>query len=248
MIHKYKLEPQKILSLYDIFGDFRNNQMIERWIANKLERVPEGKVLLDAGAGECRYEPYCQHLKYIAQDFGKYHADVKWGGLHPDKWDASKVNITCDIIDMPLDNESVDVILCSEVFEHLKNPVLAIKEFSRVLKSGGELILTAPFCSLTHMAPYYFCNGFSKYWYEENLDDFGFTIKEIVPNGNFFKYLCQELLRIDKMANRYCQYKLSEDDNSVVMGSIQLLSRLAERDIGSDEILCFGYMVHAQKR
>lgn len=148
---------------------------------------------------------------------------------------------------LPLDNESVDVVLCSEVFEHLKNPVLAIKEFSRVLKSGGELILTAPFCSLTHMAPYYFCNGFSKYWYEENLDDFGFNIKEIVANGSFFKYMCQEMLRINKMADRYCRYTLSEDENSIVMGSIQLLSRLAERDIGSSEMLCFGYMVHAVK-
>ena len=90
---------------------------------------------------------------------------------------------------MPLENESIDVILCTEVFEHLKNPILALKEFSRVMKKDGVLILTALFCCLTHMAPYFYYNGFSEYWYKEHLRDYGFTIVEFVRNGNFFKYL-----------------------------------------------------------
>ncbi len=47
------------------------------------------------------------------------------------------MDIICDIIDMPLEDGSVDAILCSEVLEHLKNPILAIKEFGRILKRRG---------------------------------------------------------------------------------------------------------------
>jgi len=37
-----------------------------------------------------------------------------------------------------------DVVLCSEVLEHLLKPYKALKEFKRVLKNGGILILTTP--------------------------------------------------------------------------------------------------------
>ena len=44
--------------------------------------------------------------------------------------------------------ESFDVILCTEVFEHLKNPVLALKEFNRILKHSGSLSLQRLFAAL----------------------------------------------------------------------------------------------------
>jgi 2-polyprenyl-3-methyl-5-hydroxy-6-metoxy-1,4-benzoquinol methylase len=43
--------------------------------------------------------------------------------------------------------------MCVEVFEHLPEPIKAVEEFARLFKPGGYLILTAPFCSLTHFAP-----------------------------------------------------------------------------------------------
>ena len=192
-------------------------------------------------------------MKYIAQDLGEYSSKTAEGGLHNnieswDKWDVSRLNIVCDIIDMPLENESVDVVLCSEVFEHLKNPILAIKEFDRILKPDGKLILTAPVCCLSHMAPYFYYNGFSEYWYREHLKDFGFEIEEFVSNGNFFKYLCQELFRVDSMAKQYCGTNLSEDEIRIVTESIKILSKLSTIDRGSNETLCFGNMLTAVKK
>ena len=81
------------------------------------------------------------------------------------------------------------MILCSEVIEHLKNPVLAIKDFSRILKKDGIIILTAPFYSRTHMAPFYYSNGFSKYWYLDNHKKAGFEIISIQNNGNYY-HIC----------------------------------------------------------
>lgn len=65
-----------IISLYDIFGDFRNYEVRDKWVINKLNKISKGKILLDAGAGEQKYKPYCAHLKYIAQDFGQYVPDA----------------------------------------------------------------------------------------------------------------------------------------------------------------------------
>ena len=242
------IKKEKIKSLYDILGDFKNWEIKKEWIIGKLNLIPEGKTILDAGAGEQQYKPYCRHLKYISQDFGEYDSNSGEGGLPSPKWDTSECDIICDIIDIPLENESVDIVLCSEVFEHLKNPILALKEFSRLLKKGGSLLLTAPFCCLTHMAPYFYYNGFSEYWYKEYLGEYGFEIKEITRNGNFFKYLCQELFRVASMTEQYCDKRLTTEEMRTIMKSIKILSKISNFDKGSAETLCFGYMIEAIKR
>lgn len=238
---------EKIISLSDVFGDFRNALIRDEWIINKLGEISEGKLLLDAGAGEQRYRTYCSHLKYIAQDFGKYVPNEMLAGLQRDSWNYSGIDITCDIIDIPLEDEAVDVILCTEVFEHLKNPLLAIKEFSRILKRNGTLILTAPFCCLTHMAPYFYYNGFSEYWYKAHLSEYGFEIKEFVSNGNYFKYICQELFRVANMAQRYCKVELNLEEVKTISDCMEIIMRLSEKDNGSNEVLRFGSMLVAEK-
>ena len=49
---------------------------------------------------------------------------------------------------LPFENECFDTIVCSEVIEHLENPEDALKEFNRVLRPKGKLILTTPNISL----------------------------------------------------------------------------------------------------
>lgn len=238
----------KIVSVYEIFGDFRNEDVRNQWVIDQLRKIPEGKILLDAGAGEQKYRPFCSHLKYIAQDFGKFVPNEIPVGLSQDiPWDYTGINITCDIIDMPLEDGAVDTILCTEVFEHLKNPILALKEFSRILKPGGTLILTAPVCCLTHMAPYFYYNGFSEYWYTEHLKDNGFEIRDFVSNGNYFKYMSQELFRVANMAKRYCETELNPEEINIICDSMEIMMRLSEKDRGSDETLCFGKMLVAVK-
>ncbi len=175
------------------------------WIERQLKYLPEGIRILDAGAGELRWKDSCKHLKYVSQDFCEYkgNCDGNQVGMRDEKWDTSKIDIVSDIIDIPVESESFDAVLCSEVLEHIPYPEKAIRELARILKSGGEMILTAPFCSLTHFAPYYYCNGFSEYWYEFHLKENGLQIEEIKANGNYLSYMIQELGRLDYVFNRY---------------------------------------------
>lgn len=49
-----------------------------------------------------------------------------------------------DIMDSKLPDSSFDLILCSEVIEHLAKPTAAIREIRRLLRPSGILILSTP--------------------------------------------------------------------------------------------------------
>ena len=49
-----------------------------------------------------------------------------------------------DITNLPLADASVDIIISSEVIEHLPDPMPALKEMARVLKPGGYAMVTTP--------------------------------------------------------------------------------------------------------
>lgn len=75
-----------------------------------------------------------------ALDFGRKLADLL-GYSHVEfkKGDAENLEF---------EDASFDIIVCSEVLEHLLNPEEAISEFYRVLKANGILLLTTP-CATT---------------------------------------------------------------------------------------------------
>jgi ubiquinone/menaquinone biosynthesis C-methylase UbiE len=218
------------------------------WIKQTLKKIPNGWRILDAGAGELRFKQFCQHLDYVSQDFGKYDGSGDQKGLQTGNWDQTRLDIVCDIAQIPEADRSFDAIMCIEVFEHLPNPVLAIQEFSRLLKPGGTLIITAPFCSLTHFAPYHFATGFSRYFYEHHLAANGFSIEEITMNGNYFEYLAQELRRIPQVADLYSTPQISPIHKAGIKLVLHLLQGLSGKDRGSSELLAYGLHVKARKK
>ncbi len=218
------------------------------WISKQLQKLPAGSMLLDAGAGEQQYKKFCRHLEYVAQDFAEYDPKELAVGLQVPQFDYGKLDIVSDITAIPREDQSFDALLCAEVLEHIPNPVLALQEFARLLKPQGNLILTAPFCSMTHFAPYHFCTGFSKYFYEHHLEANGFTILECTPNGNYFSYLAQELYRLSTIANEYASSSLSAITKLAIRSLIKTLQSLSKRDTGSAELLNFGYHILAKKK
>lgn len=224
-----------------------NESSRECWLKDTLLSIPQNSRILDAGAGTQRYREYCKHLKYVSQDFGEYDGEGDGSALQTGAFDYGKLDIVSDIASIPEPNWSFDAIMCIEVLEHLPDPIQAIKEFSRLLKPNGHLIITAPFCSLTHFAPYHFSTGFNKYWYEKHLAKFDFEAIEIIPNGNFFEYVAQEVNRISSISSRYSRTKPNWIELWCICILQRMLLRCSKRDSGSAELLCFGYHVHARK-
>lgn len=224
-----------------------NQKNREQWIERTLKKIPAGSLILDAGAGEQQYRKYCSHLQYVSQDFGKYEGLGDRRGLQTGTWNQSTINIISDIVEIPRPNQSFDAIMCIEVFEHIPEPIKAINEFERLLKPGGHLIITAPFCSLTHFAPFHFSSGYNRYFYEKFLPINNFKILELQENGNYFEYIAQEIRRIPDIAERY-SYKNPSFLESISMKVIlNMLGRFSSNDQGSNEILHFGYQIYAIK-
>ncbi|MEM9830571.1 MAG: methyltransferase domain-containing protein [Bacteroidota bacterium] len=224
-----------------------NEATRHQWMKETLKKIPAGARILDAGAGELRFKKYCTHLEYVSQDFGQYDGQGDQAGLQTKTWDNSKLDIVSDIIDIPVESESFDAIMCNEVLEHVPNPVAAIRELHRILKKEGYLILTAPFCSLTHFAPYHFSTGFSRYYYETHLEALGYDILDLHTNGNYFEYLAQELRRLPSVGDQYTQQKPDSSQKLALKAILSYLEQASQADQGSDELLCFGYQVFAQK-
>jgi len=225
-----------------------NDQVRAGWVEKQLAALPEGWRILDAGAGEQRFRPACSHLEYVSQDFGEYVPEEQDDGLQMASWDYGKLDHQCHISDIPDADQYFDAVLCSEVFEHLPNPLPAIKEFSRLVRPGGKLLISAPFLSLTHFAPYHFATGFNRFYYETHLPEAGFQIDEISCNGNFFELVAQELRRIPQVADRYTDQEISQDEHQSIHNALATLERLSKNDSGSEELACFGLHVIATKK
>lgn len=147
----------------------------DQWLKAEAAKLPAGSRVLDAGAGASKYRPYFSHCRYESQDFCQYEgALVKY--IQP-------IDHVCDITRIPLPDATLDAIVCTEVFEHVVDPMAVLAEFSRLLKPGGKLFLTAPLGSSLHMEPYHYYGGFTHYWYRYWLPRHGFVVDEIAPQG-----------------------------------------------------------------
>lgn len=244
-----RFNPPKPLnrSLIDAVGS-ANESNRHTWIKKELSSLPPGSILLDAGAGEQPYKKYCTHLQYVSQDFAQYNPDELKQGLQMGQWDYGTLDIVSDIASIPRPDASFDAVLCSEVIEHIVNPIEAIKEFSRLLKPGGQLILTAPFCSMTHFAPYHFYSGYNRFFYETVLPEHGFEIVELTENGNYFEYIAQELKRLELIGINYAATNQPDEVKQALDVLLDYTQQCSAKDQGSSELLFFGMHVRAIKK
>lgn len=171
---------------------------IEKFVSSELSKIPEWQNIIDIWAGEQQFKKYCKHLKYTSQDIAEY--DGKWNGkwLQTWTWDFTGIDIICDARNIPVEDNSFDNILCTEILEHATNPIEILKEMIRILKPGGKIILTAPFYSWTHFAPYHFHTGFNEYWYKHFANEFWAEIIYINKAWNYYDIIALEVLRGQK--------------------------------------------------
>ncbi len=236
---------KSLLKFFDLIGKDADDVRVN-WVVGQINNIPSGQRILDAGAGELRFKQYCGHLEYVAQDFGEYDGNGDGAGLQTGAWDNTRLDIVSDIVKIPVEDNSFDVVLCTEVLEHIPDAVSAIREFSRILKPGGILLITAPFNSLTHFAPYHFC-GYNSYWYKHHLPLMGLEIGALEPNGSWFEFVAQELRRSRLVGRFYSSGILGFITRVATIPLLILLTVQARLDRGSSELLCFGFMVRAKK-
>lgn len=100
--------------------------------------------LLDVGAGSRPYFPV-----YSSYFSSAYSVDVPHS-----PHDATSVDVTASILQLPFRDESFDCVLLTEVLEHIPEPIKALEECRRVLKTDGKIFLTTPFFIPLHEIPH----------------------------------------------------------------------------------------------
>lgn len=100
-------------------------------------------VLLDIGCGAKPYEKFFEPFvdEYLGLEYSPESG-----------YRENRADFCGDAAFLPLADESVDTVLCTEVMEHIPNPEKTIAEFARVLRTGGVVIATAPFVYPVHDA------------------------------------------------------------------------------------------------
>jgi SAM-dependent methyltransferase len=158
-----------------------NRMRRDRWLVKHANNLVKGTKVLDIGAGGCPHREKFDHCDYFTQDF----AQLSDSQIQSQEG-YGEIDFVSDILDIPVPDSSYDVILCTEVIEHIPEPTLAIREFSRILKPGGTLLITAPLQSGLHQEPYHYYGGYTKYWYQKFLTENNFAELNIEPNGSLY--------------------------------------------------------------
>jgi len=219
-----------------------NEYKRSEWIKKRLEEIPHGQKILDAGCGSQQYRVYCNHLKYFAQDFGNFTIDEKKSlTAFVADYKYGKLNYTGNIWEIDEKDSFFDIILCSEVFEHIPWPDRTVMEFSRLLVKGGILLLTVPSNCLRHMDPYFYFSGFSDRYIDFILKQYGFENIQIKPVGSYHEWLMVESFRSIKNGGFFAWMCLFP---AFIYHYIKQI-RVDESDINT---LCMGYHVIAQKK
>jgi SAM-dependent methyltransferase len=104
-----------------------------------LVTAKPGQVAVDVGCGEAhqRFRDGLTRLGYVP-------VGVDIAGSAPDA--------LADAHRLPFVDASVDVIMTSAVFEHLKHPHLAMSELARVLRPGGQILGSVAFGEPFHIS------------------------------------------------------------------------------------------------
>lgn len=114
------------------------NRILLNFSKQQLRSLSINTSVLDVGVGSAPY----WHLR----------SDLKWIGLDVVAGPNVEFVLNKDST-WPIESNSIDHILCTQVLEHVENPEFMVSEIRRVLKPGGTIILNAPFLYPFHGMP-----------------------------------------------------------------------------------------------
>ena len=114
-----------------------------RWHALKrvLEsEIIEGSIIFDIGG----YDGFISYnLKKLFPKLNITTIDIDKAGLQ-EATERGLNSVYASALELPIKDNRVDLVICLDIVEHVKEDSRFIKEISRVLKKGGKVILSTP--------------------------------------------------------------------------------------------------------
>ncbi|MCA1565497.1 MAG: methyltransferase domain-containing protein [Acidobacteria bacterium] len=112
------------------------HEAIHETVAQVLGAQAARGVLLDVPAGEGALAARLLRAGFAVRCCDLYPQIFRLPGVEIKGGDLSAT--------LPYPDESFDFVTCVEGLEHIENPQQAVREFARLLRAGGQLIVTVP--------------------------------------------------------------------------------------------------------
>lgn len=149
----------------------------KKFIDSKMEIIGKEDIVVDVGGGK-RFQKWLKPYESL-------FAECEYKTMDLDA--SSNPDIIGDIHKIPLQNESVNAVICSSVLEHVNDPIRATQEMYRILKKGGKMFIFVP-----SIYPYHSQEGhYPDMWrfFDDSLIFMckDFSSVEICKYGGYFK-------------------------------------------------------------
>ena len=123
-------------------------------------------VCLDVGCGSMPYKQFFNQCEsYVGLE---YESDIAKKSFSPDFF--------YDGVTFPFESDSFDSLVSFEVMEHVDDIEVFFSEIVRVLKPGGKMIVSVPFCWMEHEKPNDY-RRYTKIGLERYLEKKGFEVE-----------------------------------------------------------------------
>jgi SAM-dependent methyltransferase len=153
---------------------------LDRWVGQAAQSVPTGSLVLDAGAGGGLYKTYFSKHEYESADFCQVNKDY------------GEITYVCDLSAIPVEADRYDMVLMTQVLEHLAEPQKVLKEIYRILKPGAALWLSAPLYYEEHEQPHdYF--RYTQFGFAHLLKQAGFEVESCEWLEGYFGTVAHQL-------------------------------------------------------
>jgi len=147
--------------------------------------IKENDTIFDIGCGN---KPFDTYIRSLTKNGDYRGCDVVQSSEH-------KVDIICEATNILEPANKYDVVICTQVVEHVFDHAKVFGEAYRLLKPGGYFIMSGPFIWMLHEEPYDFFR-FTKYGFRKLFENAGFTIKEEKANGGKYAALGQLMIHV----------------------------------------------------
>jgi ubiquinone/menaquinone biosynthesis C-methylase UbiE len=210
-------------------------ESIFSFVRRAAGELPPGARVLDVGAGDAPYRELFAHADYRTVDWEE--------SLHPD---ATHADVVASADAIPLPDGAADAIVCTQVLEHVPEPVVVLRELHRLLVPGGRLYLTAPLAWELHELPHDY------YRYTENglahlLSAAGFADVRVDPRNDCFTTVAQLMRNLGATMGR-APDGLDERRAEAAAMLVELADRIAVlAPLDARRILPLGYQATARK-
>ena len=164
--------------------------------------------------------------------------------------DQFKVDVLCPATALALPDNHFDTALCTQVLEHVYDHHAVVREACRVLKPGGKLVLTVPFCWELHEEPHdYF--RLSRHGLRQLFEENGLTVLTLKANGGKWAAALQML--INTVYSGFRKKTLRSKIIKFVFMELRLGQLINKLAVGADkiyfdEVWTLNYLIVGEKK